>query len=71
MADSKDAPKGMQKAVDEAQDKGLLGVEVDPTPNEEYSLEKPDSWNVPEADPKAAARASKVLSGNRLGAEEA
>lgn len=28
----------VQQAVDEAEDKGLLGVEVDPTPNENYTV---------------------------------
>ncbi len=46
----------VQEKMDEATDQGFIGIEVDPTPNEEYSLEKPDSWKVPEADPKAAAK---------------
>jgi hypothetical protein len=32
------AQKDVQKAVDEAEDKGYLGVEVDPTPNEHYTV---------------------------------
>lgn len=28
----------MQKIVDEAEDKGFYGVEVDPTPNEHYTV---------------------------------
>jgi hypothetical protein len=33
------AQKDVQKTVDEAEDKGYLGVEVDPTPNEHYTVE--------------------------------
>jgi hypothetical protein len=47
----------LQKRVDEAEAQGFYGIEVDPTPNAEYSMQKPDSWKVPEADPKAAAKA--------------
>lgn len=47
----------VQKKMDAAEEQGFIGVEVDPTPNEEYSLEKPGSWKVPEADPAAAAKA--------------
>lgn len=32
------AQKEVQKAVDEAADKGYLGVEVDPTPDSHYSV---------------------------------
>lgn len=32
------AQKEVQKAVDEAEDKGYLGVEVDPTPDAHYTV---------------------------------
>lgn len=32
------AQKEVQKAVDEASEKGFLGVEVDPTPDSHYSV---------------------------------
>lgn len=44
----------LQKAVDEAEAKGFYGTEVDPTPNERYSLES-DDWRTPENDPDAAS----------------
>jgi hypothetical protein len=44
----------MQKLADEAEDKGFLGEEVDPTPNERYSLES-KNWDTPESSPKEAA----------------
>jgi hypothetical protein len=47
----------MQKRTDEAEKKGFLGIEVDPTPNENYSMEKPDEWRTPETDPGMAAKA--------------
>lgn len=45
-----------EKKMDDEYAQGFRGVEVDPTPNEEYSLES-DSWKVPEADPDAEAKA--------------
>lgn len=60
MADAKksaDAGQAeVQKKRDEELEQGFRGREVDPTPNEEYSLEK-DSWKTPEADPDAAKKA--------------
>lgn len=49
------AQKEVQKAVDEAEEKGYLGVEVDPTPDEHYTVAgvlagKP----TPETDPEHA-----------------
>ena len=43
MPERKSAPKDeaqqeVQKAVDEAEDKGYLGVPVDPTPKEHYTI---------------------------------
>jgi hypothetical protein len=32
------AQQEVQKAVDKAEERGLLGVEVDPTPNENYTV---------------------------------
>lgn len=47
----------MQKAADEAADKGYYGEKVDPTPNEHYSLETGPDAPTPETD-KAAAQAA-------------
>ncbi|TXS08236.1 hypothetical protein EAO71_37180 [Streptomyces sp. ms191] len=43
MAERKSAPKDeaqaeVQKAVDEAEDRGYIGVPVDPTPKENYTV---------------------------------
>lgn len=46
----------VQAKADAEAEKGFVGNEVDPTPNEEYSMERPGSWKVPEADPKAAEK---------------
>lgn len=56
------AQKEVQKAVDEAEDKGYLGVEVDPTPDEHYSVSgvlagKP----TPETDPDHAREVRQKL----------
>lgn len=42
-----------QKAADEHDARGFIGEEVDPTPNERYSLESED-FRTPETDPKLA-----------------
>jgi len=52
----------VQKQVDEENAKGFVGVEVDPTPNENYTVAgvvagKP----TPETDDKAAASAAAAL----------
>ncbi|MER7155031.1 hypothetical protein [Streptomyces lydicus] len=58
------AQKEVQKAVDTAEDQGFVGVEVDPTPNEHYTVAgvvagKP----VPETDPEAAEAARRAALG--------
>ncbi len=45
----------VQEKMDEATEKGYIGIEVDPTPNERYSLESED-WRTPESDAKEAAK---------------
>lgn len=35
----------VQKRVDEAEDKGFIGVETDPTPNREYSVQAEGAKN--------------------------
>lgn len=43
----------VQERMDEATEQGFMGLKVDPTPNERYSLES-DDWRTPESDPEAA-----------------
>lgn len=43
--------------LEEAQEVGFLGVEVDPTPDENYSLQTPSDAPTPETDPGAHATA--------------
>lgn len=60
MTDSKkDAGQAeVQKTMDKAEDQGFLGVEVDPTPNENYSVAGVTSGApTPETDEKSAAEA--------------
>lgn len=48
----------VQKAVDAAEDRGYIGNEADPTPNEHYAVEGVTSDKpTPETDEKAAAKA--------------
>jgi hypothetical protein len=47
----------LQKAADEAADKGFYGDKVDPTPNENYSLETAPDAPTPETDRDAAEKA--------------
>jgi hypothetical protein len=59
------AQKEVQKAVDEAEDKGYIGVEVDPTPDSHYTVEgvlagKP----TPETDPEHARDVRQQLEDN-------
>lgn len=55
------APAGadeIQKAVDDATDRGYLGVGVDPTPNEHYTVAGVTAGKpTPETDSQAAADA--------------
>lgn len=51
----------VEKAVNEAADKGYLGVATDPTPRENYSVAGVTSGApTPETDDKAAAAARKA-----------
>ncbi len=52
-ADEKSAKGDIQERMDEVQEKGYLGDKVDPTPNENYSLET-DEFRTPETDPELA-----------------
>ncbi len=45
----------VQEKMDEATEKGYIGVEVDTTPNERYSQES-DDFRTPESDPKEAEK---------------
>lgn len=47
--------KELQETFDKANEQGFFGVEVDPTPNENYSLETPPDAPTPETDAKLAA----------------
>lgn len=47
----------VQERVDEAEEQGFLGVKVDPTPNENYSMQTPPDAPTPETDADAAAKA--------------
>lgn len=52
------AAEQVQKAVDVETDQGFRGVEVDPTPNENYTLSGVTSGKpTPETDPKSAEKA--------------
>ncbi len=66
MAAKKDSNKGVeeqvQAAVDEETEQGFRGTKVDPTPNENYSLETSPDAPTPESDPESAAKAREVLS---------
>ena len=58
-ASTSDAEKQVEKAVDEESDQGFYGVEVDQTPNENYTVKGVTAAKpVPEAseDPVAARR---------------
>lgn len=59
----------VQERMDEATEQGYIGSKVDPTPNEEYSLEKP-SFKTPETDAKAAAAARESVGLGKLPAEQ-
>lgn len=55
------AAKQVQKAVDVETEQGFRGVEVDPTPNENYTLAGVTSGKpTPETDPKAASKAAEA-----------
>ncbi len=53
LADS--TAKELQKQADKEAEQGFSGTKVDPTPNENYSLETPPDAPTPETDPKLAA----------------
>lgn len=56
--------KVVQKAMDEATEKGFLGVEVDPTPNSAYTLSGVMAGEpTPETDAEAAKAARKASRG--------
>lgn len=62
MTDKKDAGQAeVQKNVDEETEQGFVGVEVDPTPNENYTVAGVTSGKpTPETDEKAAAKVNEV-----------
>ncbi len=54
--------KEMQNQFDEANEQGFFGTEVDPTPNENYSLQGgPAGEGTPETDAGAFAKAQKAI----------
>lgn len=56
------AQKEVQKAVDEAEDKGYLGVEVDPTPDSHYTVAGvTEGKPTPETDPGHAREVRQKL----------
>jgi hypothetical protein len=56
------AQKEVQKAVDDAEDKGYLGVEVDPTPDSHYSVAGVlEGKPTPETDPEHAREVRQKL----------
>lgn len=56
------AQKEVQKAVDEASEKGFLGVEVDPTPDSHYSVAGVlEGKPTPETDPGHAREVRQKL----------
>jgi hypothetical protein len=67
MASKKESPEGrVQDAVDEETDRGFNGTEVDPTPNENYTLQGVTSGKpTPETDEKTAAKAAEAASAAR------
>lgn len=67
MATKKETPESrVQDAVDEEVERGFNGTEVDPTPNENYTLSGVTSGKpTPETDEKAAAKAAESASAAR------
>ena len=56
------AQRDVQKAVDKAEEKGYLGVEVDPTPDEHYSVAGVTAGKpTPETDPGHAREVRQKL----------
>lgn len=61
MAEKDKAAAQVQKAVDEETEQGFRGVEVDPTPNENYTVKGVTSGKpTPETDDKQAEKARKA-----------
>lgn len=66
MATKKTPEDQVQAAVDEETERGYNGIEVDPTPNENYTLKGVTSGKpTPETDEKAAAKAAESASAAR------
>lgn len=66
MAAKKTPEDRVQDAVDEETERGLNGLEIDPTPNENYTVAGVTSGKpTPETDEKAAAKASEAASAAR------
>lgn len=55
-----------QELSDVATEQGFIGVKVDPTPNENYSLQTGPEAPTPETDVDAAIEADKAVFGNRI-----
>lgn len=66
MAAKKEAEDRAQETVDEETERGYNGTEVDPTPNENYTLTGVTSGKpTPETDEKAASKAAESASAAR------
>lgn len=66
MAAKKTAEDKVQDAVDEETARGFNGIEVDPTPNENYTVDGVTSGKpTPETDDKAAGKAAESASAAR------
>lgn len=63
-ASSEAVAQEVQRVADKAEEKGLLGVEVDPTPNENYTFAGQAAGKpTPETDDETAAEARKASHG--------
>jgi len=55
----------VQEKFDKLEEDGFLGTQVDPTPNENYSMETPPDAPTPETDPELAAKARAAVDADR------
>lgn len=66
MASKKSTEDQVQAAVDEETSRGYNGIEVDPTPNENYTVAGVTSGKpTPETDEKTASKAAEAASAAR------
>lgn len=55
----------VQAKTDAAEEKGFIGSQIDPTPNENYSLETGPEAPTPETDPELAQKAKVAVDADR------